>query len=119
LTSVFRPTYKDKAVGETRESAIWWYEFTFIGNRIRESAKTARKTIAINKEKKRRLALESSSHGVPSVDAPKGLKSVADLITSYLHAYELDHRIGSSPSSLRRPCWPTSSACWARRYCPI
>ena len=35
----------------------WYFEFVYDGQRIRESAKTTRKTIAIEAEKRRRLEL--------------------------------------------------------------
>ena len=35
----------------------WWYEFIFAGRRVRESAKTSRKTIAGEAERNRRLEM--------------------------------------------------------------
>jgi hypothetical protein len=37
---------------------VWWYEFKFQGQRIRESAKTSSKTIARDAERQRRRELE-------------------------------------------------------------
>jgi len=48
-----------------KRGAIWWYEFTFAGRRIRESAKTTRKTVAIEAEKARRRELERALAGLP------------------------------------------------------
>jgi integrase len=56
--SVFRPTYNEPKTGERRQSRIWWYEFWVGGRRIRESARTTRKTVAIEAENRRRAALE-------------------------------------------------------------
>jgi hypothetical protein len=56
--SVFRPPYKDPKTGERRQSRVWWYEFWVGGRRIRESARTTRKTVAIEAENRRRAALE-------------------------------------------------------------
>ena len=56
--SVYRPTYTDKATGETKQQRVWWYHFSFAGRHIQESSKSTRKTIATEAEKKRRLELE-------------------------------------------------------------
>lgn len=42
----------------------WWYEFSFQGQRIRESARTTSKTAATQIERERRRALELSAGGV-------------------------------------------------------
>ncbi|HEX4004713.1 MAG TPA: tyrosine-type recombinase/integrase [Acidobacteriaceae bacterium] len=42
----------------------WWYEFSFQGQRIRESAHTASKTAAVSIERVRRRRLELSAGGV-------------------------------------------------------
>lgn len=52
--SVYRPT----------GSRIWWYEFQFAKQRIRESTKTRSKTIAIEAERVRRRELERAYNGV-------------------------------------------------------
>ena len=41
-----------------KRGGTWWYEFIFAGKRVRESAKTSRKTIALEAERQRRLELE-------------------------------------------------------------
>lgn len=52
--SVYRPA----------NSKIWWFEFRFAGQRIRESTKTRSKTIAIDAERNRRRELEMAYNGV-------------------------------------------------------
>ena len=37
------------------ETKTWWFEFICCGNRVRESAKTTRKTIALKAEEYRKL----------------------------------------------------------------
>jgi hypothetical protein len=64
--SLFRPTHTDKATGARKESATWWFEFTHAGKRIRKSAKTSRRTVAAEAEKKRWLDLEWTGAGMPS-----------------------------------------------------
>jgi integrase len=90
--AVYRPKYRDKNTGEMVESAVWWYEFTFAGKRVRESAKTTRKTIATEAENNRRLELEKTLAGVPVEKRETRINSVADLIKTYTVRYELDHR---------------------------
>jgi len=52
--SVYRPT----------GSKVWWYEFRFANQRIRESTKTRSKTLAAEAERIRRRELERSYNGV-------------------------------------------------------
>jgi integrase len=47
-----------------RRGKIWWYEFSFQGQRIRESAKTSNKTIAREAERARRHELERAVNGI-------------------------------------------------------
>lgn len=47
-----------------RRGERWWYEFSFLGQRIREPARTNSKTAAINIERARRRKLELSAGGV-------------------------------------------------------
>jgi hypothetical protein len=48
--SIFKPKYRDKD-GALVQSNVYWYEFTYANKRIRESAKTTRKTIAVEGER--------------------------------------------------------------------
>lgn len=90
--AVYRPKYRDKKTGESVESEVYWYEFTFAGRRIRESAKTTRKTIATGAEKNRRLELEKTLAGMPAEKRENRINSVAMIIETYGTRYELDHR---------------------------
>lgn len=74
----------------------YWYEFIFAGKRVRESAKTASKTVAKEAERNHRRALERTLAGLPSEFREDRIRSVSDVIKAYLHGYELNHR----PSSL-------------------
>jgi integrase len=90
--SVYRPTYTDKKTGKVKSSATWWYEFTFAGKRVRQSAKTTRRTIAVEAEKKKRLELERAYAGLP-VEAPvMRINTVLDCTKAYRKAYEQGHR---------------------------
>jgi integrase len=90
--AVYRPKYRDLKTGAAVQSDVWWFEFTFAGKRIRESAKTTRKTIAAEAEKRRRLELEKALAGIPA-DAPgTRINRVSDSIKTYLRHYPSNHR---------------------------
>lgn len=55
-------------MGVYKRGGVYWYEFSFQGQRIRESAKTSSKTIAREAERARRRELE---RGINGLDAPK------------------------------------------------
>ena len=90
--SVFRPTYTDPKTGERRQSRIWWYEFWIAGRRIRESARTTRKTVAIEAENRRRLELERALAGLPTDEPERRIRPVSELLDEYVKAYRLNHR---------------------------
>jgi len=90
--AVFRPTYTDKKTGKTKQAALWWYEFVFAGKRVREPAKTTRKTVAKEAEKNRHLELEKTLAGMPVEKRQNRINSISDMIKPYLERYELDHR---------------------------
>jgi len=48
-----------------RRGNVWWYEFTFQGQRIRESAHTNNKPIAREAERVRRRELETAVNRIP------------------------------------------------------
>lgn len=47
-----------------KRGGMWWFEFTFCGQRIRESAKTGSKTLARDSERGRRREMEEGLHGM-------------------------------------------------------
>jgi integrase len=53
--AVYRPT---------KDSKVWWYDFIFEGQRVRESAKTRSKTVAKDAERIRHRELEESYNGI-------------------------------------------------------
>jgi len=67
--AVYRPT---------KDSKVWWYEFIFEGQRVRESAKTRSKTVAKDAEKARRRELEQSYNGIKRRDRAKLFSVAAD-----------------------------------------
>jgi integrase len=61
-----------------RDSRIWWYDFIFQGQRVRESTKTRSKTLAKNAERVRRRELEESYNGIKRRDRAKLFSVAAD-----------------------------------------
>jgi integrase len=48
----------------SKRGRIWWYDFIFCGQRIRDSAHTSSKTVAIAAERARRRELEESANAI-------------------------------------------------------
>ena len=67
--AVYRPT---------KDSKVWWYDFIFEGQRVRESAKTRSKTVAKDAEKARRREFEESYNGIKRRDRAKLFSVAAD-----------------------------------------
>src|SRR5262245_48369669 len=86
--AVYRPKFKDPKTGKLRHSAVWWYEFNFDGRRIRESAKTTRKTIAIEAEKKRRLEMERGYNDVPEKRSAR-IRTIKEIADTFLANYKV------------------------------
>src|SRR5262245_12724252 len=60
------------------KSKVWWYEFHFAGQKVRESAKTRSKTLARRAEQKRRAQLEEGYHGLKKRVPPRLFSVAAD-----------------------------------------
>ena len=75
--SVFRPKYTVN--GEKRVSSIWWYKFTFAGQVIRESSKSASKTLAKDAERARRREMEQAINRIPKRQKTPLFSAAADL----------------------------------------
>jgi integrase len=73
-----------------KRKSTYWYEFTFRGKRIRESAGTAQAEIARIKERQRRKELEEAEVGIIAV--PKRTILLRDAIADYLETYAINHR---------------------------
>lgn len=63
-------------MGVFKRGGIWWYEFRFAGQRIRESSKSRAKSVADAAERKRHRELEEGYLGIAKRQAPR-LFSVA------------------------------------------
>jgi integrase len=55
----------------TKDSKVWWYDFIFQGQRVRESAKTRSKTVAKDAERVRHREMEESYNGIKRRDRAK------------------------------------------------
>jgi len=75
-----------------KRGRVWWYKFILAGKLVRESAKTTRKTVAIEAERARRLELEKTLAGMPVEKRTNRINSVADMVRLYQERYAVDHR---------------------------
>jgi integrase len=57
-------------MGVYRRGEVWWYEFCFRGQRIRESTGSESRTLAVKAERQRRRELEESANGVRAARRP-------------------------------------------------
>jgi len=53
-----------------KRGSIWWYEFVFHGQRVRESTGSTSRTLAVRAERQRRRDLEESANGLQPVRRP-------------------------------------------------
>lgn len=77
-----------------KRDQIWWYEFLYAGQRVRESAKTTSKTVAREAERKRRRELEESYNGIAD-NRKERIRRVSEVAGEYLKDYAKRRR---SPS---------------------
>ncbi len=79
-------------MGVYKRGNNWWYEFTYAGRRVRESANTTRKTLAVEAEKRRRLEMERASVGLPSESPNDRVRGVSAVLKAFAEAYGVNHR---------------------------
>jgi integrase len=75
-----------------KRGGVWWYSFIYAGKRVQESAKTSRKTVAIEAERGRRLELERALSGLPTEAREQRIRSVGEVLDCYVEGYGLNHR---------------------------
>jgi len=104
--SLYKPTYTDKQTGEKRKSNVWWYNFTYAGRHVQESAKTSKKTLARVAEQNRRDELERASVGLPSKPAGERIRRLSDVLKEYEQGYAVNHKKKSLATVRERlaPC---------------
>ncbi|MGA2881080.1 MAG: site-specific integrase [Bryobacteraceae bacterium] len=93
--SVYRPTYREPKTGELKQSAVWWYSFTFAGQRVQESSKSKLKTIAGEAEKNRRRTLEEAYAGIQREKPDHRIRTVRVALEAYRKHYAPNHRAKS------------------------
>jgi site-specific recombinase XerD len=82
-----------------RRGQYYYFEFIFAGKKIKQCAKTKSKTVAKEAEQDRRRELERAYAGLPSSSAKEHVRSVSDVIKTYLNHYPLSHRPKSVQSA--------------------
>jgi len=91
--AVYRPRYKDPKTGKLVYSRVFWYEFIYARNRVRESSKQTKKTLAKIAGDNRRRELERAYAGLPTIEMPKDrLRTVKAALASYEKTYPVNHR---------------------------
>ena len=75
----------------SKRGGIWYYEFLFANQRIRESAKTRSKVVAQQAEQQRRRELERGFNGLTDTREER-VRPVRALAAEYLEAYRLRHK---------------------------
>lgn len=73
--AVYKQKYRRK--GKQMVSKVWWYEFVFNGQRIRESSKSTSKKVAIAAERAHRRRLEEGHNGIKKAEPPKTFGAAA------------------------------------------
>ena len=67
---------------------IWWYEFWFAGQRVRESTKSTSKTVAKLAEKSRRRELEEGLNNIAD-QRHERVRSFRDIAEDFLDGYQI------------------------------
>ena len=90
--AIYRPSYTDPKTGEKKQAKVWWYNFSFAGQRIQESSKSTRKSVAKEAEKQKRLELERALAGIPSEKPETRIRTIAAALNEYESGYCVNHR---------------------------
>jgi integrase len=84
--AVYKPTRKGDA------SKFYICEFVYQGKRFQESTGATSKTVAKEYEKRRRAEMERAAAGLPTEQKAARIRTVNDVVASYLAGYKLSHR---------------------------
>jgi hypothetical protein len=71
-----------------RRGDVWWYEFWFSGRRIRESSKSASKTVAKDAEKNRKRELEEGFNNIID-QRQQRVRTFRDMADDFFDGYKL------------------------------
>ena len=77
-----------------KRGKVWWYKFRFANRLIRETAKTASKTVAKEAEKQRRRQLEEGYNDIAD-NREERVQPVSKVAAAYLEDYKVKHRAGT------------------------
>src|SRR5687768_16744479 len=94
--SLYRPTYTDKKTGETKQSKVWWYEFVWNGERIRDSTKVKNKRAAEQIECAHKTNLARGQVGIIDRVATPTLKEFSERFGRYVET-----EYASKPATIR------------------
>lgn len=75
-----------------KRGRIYWYEFAFQGERIRDSSHSTSKTVARAAEADHRRRLEKTLAGLPLEEREQRVRTVEATAAAYLRDYQLGHR---------------------------
>src|ERR1700683_4897819 len=71
-----------------RRGEVWWYEFWFAGQRIRESSKSASKTIAKEAETNRKRELEEGFNNITD-QRHERVRTFRDVAEDFFDGYKI------------------------------
>jgi hypothetical protein len=80
-----------------KRNNVWWYDFSFGNQRIRESTKSKSKTVAREAELQGRRDLERGIHNITEVRQNR-IRPIAEIAKEYLTDYRLRFRAVRFPS---------------------
>lgn len=95
---------------------VYWYEFWFAGQRVRESAKTTSKTLAKEAEKNRRRELEEAFNNITDRRHER-IRTFRDMAEEFFNSYKirLTRRSWILPATFRSRCSSTTATfAWKR-----
>jgi integrase len=75
-----------------KRGSVWWYEFMFLGQRIRQSSKSPVRAVCLQAERERRRELERGANNLERIAKPK-------LFASAVNAYLLEREAHWSPKT--------------------
>ena len=67
---------------------VWWYEFLFAGQRIRESTKSSSKTVAKDAERTRRRELEEGFNNITD-QRHERIRTFRDIANDFYVGYKI------------------------------
>jgi hypothetical protein len=71
-----------------RRGDVWWYEFWFAGQRIRESSKSTSKTVAKDAEKNRKRELEEGFNNIVDQRRQR-IRTFREMVDEFFDGYKL------------------------------